>query len=406
MAHDAFDRVLLLGAAATDKVATAHLSENINLEGFTTIVWQPANWWTEVPAKSPSSLTIWVSKVEKRLLALRMWLTAGNNLVVVLDPLVGIPYGRGSVFDFRKVFPLNEVKFQDVTGERVKFSGPLAVSDFANRWLDLLCYRHVITGENLSPLFIVSTATKRSVQVVGGVLPTKGDGYLIFVPPDTSDPRSSARDNYLIALAGLPDLVRQDGSDLPNWVRSFKSQKIIEAEAAIQKLARQIADANAQIAAHEAEISKDDWLRELYAGTGKGFTNAVAVALTELGLKVVEGPNSRADLIFTDEIRLATAEVKGLEGCIREQNFRQAERWVTEVNHALVSTMDERRNDVDLYRYHEKIEQIGISKGERDLECKGLMIIGTFRKIPIDLRKDPDYPDQLARPLGRSRICP
>jgi hypothetical protein len=32
------------------------------------------------------------------------------------------------------------------------------------------------------------------------------------------------------------------------------------------------------------------------------------------------------------------------------------------------------------------------------------MIVGTFRKVPIDQRTGPDY-DQLARPLGRSRIC-
>jgi hypothetical protein len=406
MAHNFdFERVLLLGGPATDKLQTADLSEDINFEEFKTIVWQPCNWRTQLHDSSAASVTAWVHKVERRLLALAGWLTSGNDLVVVLDRLSPIPYGRGNIFDFRTVVPLNAVKFQNVTGERVKFSGPVGLSEFSNQWLDVLCYRHVISGEKLSPLFTVSAATMRSIQVVSGVIHTKGEGNLILVPPDNSDPRSIARANYLIALAALPALLRQGGSDLPNWVEIFKSQNTIEAEAAIQKLTRQIADASARIAAHKAEIQKDDWLRELYAGSGESFTNAVASALTELGLKVVEGPNSRADLIFTDGLRLATAEVKGLEGSIREQNFRQAERWVTEVNHALVSTAAERRNDVDLHRYHEKLEQIGISKGESDLECKGLMIVGTFRKTPIDLRTAPDYPDQLARPLGRSRIC-
>jgi hypothetical protein len=297
MAHDSdFDRVLLLGDAATDQIATADLSEDINLEEYKVIVWQPANWWTQVSDRSASGLTNWVHKVERRLMALAAWLTAGNDLVVVLDRLAPIAHGRGNVFDFRTVVPLNVVKFQDVTGERVRFSGPAVMDRFSDEWLDVLCYQHVIARETLSPLFTVSTATKRSIQVVGGVIRTKGEGNLILVPPDNSDPRSHARAKYLAALAMLPDLLRQGGSDLPEWVKSFKSQKALEGERTIQKLSRQIADANTQILMLEAEISKDDWLRELYAGSGDGFTNAVASALTELGLKVVEGPNSRADL--------------------------------------------------------------------------------------------------------------
>jgi hypothetical protein len=349
MAHDSdFDRVLLLGGGATDRLATADLSDDINLEEFKTIVWQPANWWIRVSDRSPAGLATWVRNVEPRLMALANWLMAGNDLIVVLDRLAPITYGRGDIFDFRNVMPLNAVKFQDTSGERVKFSGPVLMSEFSDRWLDVLCYRHVIAHEALSPLFEVSTATKRSTQVVGGFVRTKGAGRLILVPPENSDPRSIARADYLSALATLPDFLRLGGSDLPKWVEDFKSQNAIEAEVAIQKLALQIADANAEIATLEAKISGDDWLRELFSGSGDGFTNAVALALEELGLKVVEGPNSRADLIFTDGVRLATAEVKGLEGCIREQNFRQAERWVAEVNHALESV---RRDHAGLHSF-------------------------------------------------------
>jgi hypothetical protein len=404
------DRVLLLGDAFTSKLAMAPLSKDINLEEFETIVWQPATWWAELSDPSAVTAGRWVSSVGRRLDALTNWIMAGNDLVVVLDRLTPITYAPLQrprdlgAFDFRKTLPLSPIQFEDVTGERLKFSGPATLSGFFDPWLDRLCYRHIISQEHLSPLFTVSAASDRSRQIVGGILPFKA-GKLILVPPDNSDPRSSAREDYLLALARLPNSLRKGSSDLPSWIGNFRTQKALQTHEAIQKLSQHIAEVNAQIASHEEEISKDAWTQELYAGTGEGFKNAVAYALSELGLRVVDGPNSRADLIFTDGTRLATAEAKGLEGCVREQNLRQAERWVTEVNHALVSTEAERRNDVDLHRYHEKLEQIGISKGESDLECKGLMIIGTFRKTPLDERTDPDYPDPLARPLGRSRIC-
>jgi hypothetical protein len=93
---------------------------------------------------------------------------------------------------------------------------------------------------------------------------------------------------------------------------------------------------------------------------GDSFKIAVAAALSELGLRVVDGPHPRADLLVSDGTRLGAVEAKGLEGSARENNLRQAERWTAEVRSAVSSTPERRAADPDLPRYAEQIEKLGI----------------------------------------------
>jgi hypothetical protein len=79
---------------------------------------------------------------------------------------------------------------------------------------------------------------------------------------------------------------------------------------------------------------------------------------------------------------------------------------VAEVNHTLAASSEERTRDADLRRYAEQLETLGIQlDGAAEIATKGFMIIGTFRKTPLDSRKEHSFPDQLLRPLNRSSIC-
>jgi hypothetical protein len=132
-----------------------------------------------------------------------------------------------------------------------------------------------------------------------------------------------------------------------------------------------------------------------------------AEALRELGLQVVEGPKSRADLLIWDGKRLAAAEIKGVDGAARENHYRQVVTWAAETNSALSATSDDRKEHPELEQYAQKLSQLGIdTKGPiTDLECRGLMIIGTFRQVPLEQR-DPSasYPDPVSRAIARASI--
>ena len=142
-------------------------------------------------------------------------------------------------------------------------------------------------------------------------------------------------------------------------------------------------------------------------GAGETFSASVAEALREFGLEIVEGPRGRADLLAYDGKRLFAFELKGLEGSAREANLRQTERWVADVMAAMASTAEERAADKDLHVYAEKLKKLGVPEtgSTENIDCKGVMIIGTHRKIPIVDRIEPSFPDPVARPINRSAVC-
>ncbi len=60
-----------------------------------------------------------------------------------------------------------------------------------------------------------------------------------------------------------------------------------------------------------------------------------------------------------------------------------------------MATEDQKKADIDLAHYAERLVELDAPVGseETTVECKGIMLIGTFRKIPISDRKEPDFPD-------------
>jgi hypothetical protein len=154
-------------------------------------------------------------------------------------------------------------------------------------------------------------------------------------------------------------------------------------------------------------VSAERRLKLLYAGTGDDLVTVTASALRELGFRVTEGPKRRADLLVWDGKRLAAAEVKGLDGTARENNFRQAERWIAEVNAALTMAPAERKQDPELEQYAERLTELGLdlSSAVANVECRGLMIIATHRQMPLDQRPSESFPDPVVRLLSRSAVC-
>jgi hypothetical protein len=149
-------------------------------------------------------------------------------------------------------------------------------------------------------------------------------------------------------------------------------------------------------------------IKALFVGSGDQFKDAVASGLMELGMTVIDGPHPRADLIATYKSQIVAAEAKGIDGPAREVDVRQAEQWAADIRRTLSSSPLERKADPDLERYEKALAALGILLDDepRDTECKSLLVVGTFRKVPLNMRKpDEDFPDAVARVLKRSTCC-
>jgi hypothetical protein len=213
-------------------------------------------------------------------------------------------------------------------------------------------------------------------------------------------------DEYMNCLALLPAQLASRPAELAEWAKDFCTAGEIAAHEAIEKALHGISALQAQISSEEALITRSSSIKQLIAGTGDPFKNAVAAAFQELGLKVVDGPHPRADLIGFNSRVLAAIEAKGVQGAAKESNLRQTDRWVAEVRATLAATAEERLADPDLRRYAEQIEKLGVPfDQETPPNCKGIMVIGTFRNIPLDERSGIDFPEPMSRLIPTSGVC-
>jgi hypothetical protein len=174
--------------------------------------------------------------------------------------------------------------------------------------------------------------------------------------------------------------------------------KIGDLEKSAVELQIRIAEEKKILAGHGA-------LKHLFCSTGNTFATAVASALTELSLSVLEGPHPRADLLSTRANRFIAVEAKGVEGPAKEGHLRQVERWSAEVNSTVELPAEDVSRDPDLRRYAEQLNKLGVPFSDITENCKPLMVIGTFRTTPLVDRTEPDFPDPVVRSLNRSQAC-
>lgn len=170
------------------------------------------------------------------------------------------------------------------------------------------------------------------------------------------------------------------------------------------ELEKQREKIEAQLEAQIVKLQAAEEFKQLISGTGSGFAAAVSKALEELGFRLTDGPQSRADLIGSCNDRYVAIEAKGIEGPVKERQYRQVERWIAELSDAVHSDLEDIKGDADIARYAECVSAVALSDYDGG-DVKGLLIVATFRRTPLDERSEPDFPDMVVRLLERSDIC-
>lgn len=267
-------------------------------------------------------------------------------------------------------------------------------------FLQDMSYRATLTGDQLIPLLLAKRATAGENLVVGGFMPL-GEGKIFFIP--NYQGKNDAAEVFIRELAALPEKVEGKVENLPQWTERYHSNIEAEVLARIKVLNEKRTATETSIAAEAKSLDVETRLKHLLSGTGKGFASAVTTALEALGFLVVDGPNSRADLIASASRRYFAIEAKGIDGCVRERQYRQVDRWMAELNAVLSSSAEELVADPELSDYAKCVSKVALAEHEGD--AKGLLIVGTYRQTSLKERTEPDFPDTVERLLTRTDTC-
>jgi hypothetical protein len=62
-------------------------------------------------------------------------------------------------------------------------------------------------------------------------------------------------------------------------------------------------------------------------------------------------------------------------------------------------------SDPVLEVYGHQLAQLNLGGRDKDHDCKGILVLGTFRLTPLDQRTQPDFPNNVQLVMNRQDIC-
>jgi len=395
-------RILVIGQTPAG-VRSAQLCNPPNLDEFKVVIWCPESLPLEWFAGFSSASV-------HRLGALIDWVKQGHSLVIVGAPPekfeTSFPNKSGgkTIFSPLRAEPFVGISYQYVSGKLMEYIGPSSGKNLFDVLSKFSRYDAVLESKQLMPLLKVSRTQAGPTKLVGGYRRI-GKGIIVYLPKcEYVEGRNFTIQHFFWTISAIPDCLHETGDlDFPDWVDLFQTESEVRATAEISVSQDAIASLNAKIEEQKARVAVERLSKRLFVSTDEAFVDAVAAAFRELGLRVISGPRQRADLIIWDGRRLGAVEAKGLEGAARERNVGQANRWAADISVALASAIDDVAHDREMLEYKQKLTEIGVPD-DAEVQCKGIMVIGTFRGVALDQRPE-SFPDPVSRVIARSRVC-
>jgi hypothetical protein len=286
-------------------------------------------------------------------------------------------------FDLLLGLPITEHEFSPAGGSRITFAGDGPLVRVLRKYKAYLRYKAVISDPPGSVLARV-TGTDR---VVSFVRKSDAGGYLIVLPAvafqaendegskaddedetDAEDDESwlpAAHDFQVDLLAAIEQLSGAKTFSRPAWVERYATADQQRLRTEIVKQQKRVETARAKLTklqqAREAAEARD----QLFLGSGRALELEVRSVLELLGGTVTEPEPGRDDWRVSFPEGDAVIEVKGVSKSAAEKHAAQLEKWVAGA-----------------------LEETGVSP-------KGILVINTWREIPLSERRGEDFPRQM-----------
>ena len=376
------------------------LLDTTNLYEHELIFLSPSQLLAEMNAQAVVNKGI-LDRFIRRLGELVEWVERGHTLVVL--GLMPAPFSWAANNQGPQRTALEKLKPFDALTLTFKSGNSIqavpSVTALFEGIVQSMSYRVVLDGPSLNPLLTVRTThrTTGRPDIVAGFIRV-GDGLIIYAP-DAQAPGQP----YWRALEALPaELHDSSKSPIPAWADDFRTKGETAAFDELSTRKAEVQELTNKIERLDAQIDSARGLKRLLVGTGVEFEQAVADALRELGLQVVNGPHPRADLLCTNGRRIAAVEAKGVDGGAKEEYVRQVMMWMPEVDAARSWTGG--MTDPQLDGYVQQLAKLDLSAIE-DKDCKGILVLGSFRQTPLDKRPQSDFPENPVAVMVRQDIC-
>lgn len=269
------------------------------------------------------------------------------------------------------LLPIDNLKLKSKKGNYIDF----VIQDtkvFLEDFSEDLTYHSIIEGNTGVPLLKI----KNTNHIIGAFY--KIDKGIVILMPEFNPNTTNFSDynvdveHYENTLDSLLSFIRsfQDKKDfkLSDWAKNH-AFKFEEAQFEKHKgLLEQFEKLKNEIMFSDKKNYWNKRLKLLFNGTGEPLEGIIFEIFTEMGFNVKKPKlSNQVDLILHNEDEVAVIEIKGVTKSATNTNARQLENWIS-----------------DYYLDHKK-------------SAKGILIVNTFKDVPLNERVHANFPDQMLK---------
>lgn len=381
---------------------------------FDLVIWDPAETFTTymntrylkkyqgLPSLDEETSVRIISDTARRRSEFVDFVTSGRTLVVIVRPSQECYIDTGerrysgtgrnrvttnivSKFDLLTALPIDEeTRFLKANGERTQLDGSGPVVNFLKKYKERIRYEAVISkAPGISLGHVPGTD-----RTIGSVFREASGGHLILLPRialeldnvDEKDYEDDEFEPYIDEapqfqqdlIAAVRDLAGSGEVSRPAWIDLYTTKEQQDLHVKIVKQQEKIEVARAQLAKLQQKRESIEAKEQLFLGTGRTLELEVRKVLELLGGTVTEPEPGRDDWRVQFPEGNAVVEVKGVTKSAAEKHAAQLEKWVA-------SSLEESGN-----------------------APKGILIVNTWRELPLTERKEEDFPPQMI-PYSKGR---
>lgn len=258
-----------------------------------------------------------------------------------------------------EIFPVPKFETEEEEGTTIFINPKTPFSDFLEKyktWFGYTRFYKSLVGRPIA----VTPFTKKLLAFY--------TEQAVFLPQIKSRETQKEKD-FLLELLACIKTVRVDlnSSILPEWTDSYFLPGEYEALQTINQLNAQIEKLRKEVQESKAQIQRIKSKKRLLTTSGHELEKSVEEIFKELGFEIIPTEENRDDLIVRYGNDIAIVEIKGVASSAAEKNAAQLEKW--------------RAMYMELY----------------EVNPKGLLLVNTFRDMPLRERNQPDFPEQMLR---------
>lgn len=261
--------------------------------------------------------------------------------------------------------PIERQEIEKMNGRNFSSVRIEAVEEFLANFRDYFNYGYRYNKFTGDPIFFI----KDTSYVVAQYFKVK-NGLIICLPvlSDIS-PNVSLCSFFYSSIIKLIDGLKIHNSQktviYPNWVKQYELSDEKNEKELLNNFLKKQSELDIKIKHQELKLASYNELKILFGGDSENLEAIVGLVLHEFGFEVVKPNGNRDDLIIKFKEIIGVVEIKGVSKSSAEKHAAQLQKWVSD--------------------YHSKNDYIP----------KGILIVNTFKDLPLENRKEEDFPPQM-----------